>query len=326
MPADDTVTNLGASTIAALCSRLVTHPLDTIKTRVQATTSGQQSFGQIAGNLVRTHGLYRGLPVALTLSVPGLSVYLTAYDLSKQVFARTSVVALQDGTVCNHMAAATVAEVSSGLFWTPMEVLKQKQQVQDMARHRLDRCPTATAGAASAGAAAGAAAAPSAATAPSSSFKPIGTLQLAKRIYQHEGLLGFYRGYFITLGVFVPYSIMYFTTYEELKALALQQQRTKYPKSLEDPQHPLPFMSVAACAAVSCAIAASVSNVIDVVKTRWQVSVLSQEQLSVTQIIRRMLKQEGGLRSFTRGMGARVLWMVPGTTISMSIFELLKRR
>ncbi|KAG0229480.1 hypothetical protein BGW42_001570 [Actinomortierella wolfii] len=311
MRTDDTVANLSASTIAALCSRLLTHPLDTIKTRVQASSSGQ-SDGQIVRNIIKSRGLYRGLPVALTLSVPGLSVYLTVYDLSKQVFARTSAAALKDGTVWNHMAAATVAEVSSGLFWTPMEVLKQKQQVQDMARHRLDRCPTS----------AGSASAPSPTP---TSFKPISTLQLAKRIYQHEGLLGFYRGYFITLGVFVPYSIIYFTTYEELKALALQKRRTKYPRSTEDPRHPLPFLTVAASAAVSCAIAASVSNVIDVVKTRWQVSVLAQDQLSVSQIVRHMLKQEGGLLSFTRGMGARVLWMVPGTTISMSIFEFLKR-
>jgi hypothetical protein len=29
------------------------------------------------------------------------------------------------------------------------------------------------------------------------------TMSLARQIYQFEGLLGFYRGYFITLGVFV---------------------------------------------------------------------------------------------------------------------------
>lgn len=178
---DNTLHSLVASSVAALCSRLCTHPLDTVKTRVQVSNTPLPLLPTFFA-LLRDGGLYRGLPVALTLSAPALSVYLTAYDLSKDAIARRFP-HLGSDSVFNHMASAVVAEVSSGLFWTPMEVLKSKQQVENLSRIR----------------ASGSAAAPTAAL----GHKPIGTWELARRIYHQEGLQGFYRGYFITLGVFV---------------------------------------------------------------------------------------------------------------------------
>jgi solute carrier family 25 S-adenosylmethionine transporter 26 len=79
------------------------------------------------------------------------------------------------------------------------------------------------------------------------------------------------------------------------------------------------------CAAVACGIAAGISNIVDVVKTRWQTSILSTtEETSSTRRIATQLFRQGGLASFTRGMGARIMWMVPSVTISMSTFEWLK--
>jgi len=175
---NDTLNNLMASSAAALCSRLCTHPLDTVKTRVQVANTPQHLFPTFL-HLLRTGGLYRGLPIALTLSVPGLSVYLTTYDVAKNALSKQFPEHMQD-SVANHMLSAGVAEVFSGLFWTPMEVLKQKQQIETGSRMSL------TSG--------------SAQLQQSVRTK---TLDLAKMIYRQEGLAGFYRGYFITLGVFV---------------------------------------------------------------------------------------------------------------------------
>ncbi|KAF9363739.1 hypothetical protein BGX34_003428 [Mortierella sp. NVP85] len=192
------------------------------------------------------------------------------------------------------MASAAVAEVSSGLFWTPMEVLKSKQQVETL-------------------------------SAPASSRKPISTRELARMIYRQEGVQGFYRGYFITLGVFVPYSMIYFATYEQMKEIAWRQRRLPLSSAVDAREETLPFLTIMACAAVAAGIAGGVSNIVDVVKTRWQISVLAttEENSSTRRIIQHMFSQ-GGLASFTRGMGARVLWMIPSVTISMSMFEWLK--
>lgn len=177
---NDTLNNLMASSAAALCSRLCTHPLDTVKTRVQVANTPQHLFPTFL-HLLRTGGLYRGLPIALTLSVPGLSVYLTTYDVAKNAFSKQFPGQLQD-SVANHMLSAGVAEVCSGLFWTPMEVLKQKQQIETGSRMTSSTL---------------------AAPAQQQQSVRTKTLDLAKMIYRQEGLAGFYRGYFITLGVFV---------------------------------------------------------------------------------------------------------------------------
>ncbi|KAG0044946.1 hypothetical protein BGZ83_009770 [Gryganskiella cystojenkinii] len=359
-----TLHNLVASSAAALCSRLCTHPLDTLKTRIQVSNTRQPLLSTL-GSLVKTGGLYRGLPIALTLSVPGLSVYLTAYDLTKEHLARKFSF-LGTDTVLNHLSSAVVAEVSSGLFWTPMEILKSKQQVENMSAstHFATKISSATTGSTSIPAASSI-----------TTKTRTGTFALAKKIYRQEGLAGFYRGYFITLGVFVPYSMIYFATYEQLKEMAWQRiakarrsqdivknhsntdNKTKgglYAAAVEnghrhryghdalqevdvlDEDETLPFMTIVGCAAVACGIAAGVSNVVDVVKTRWQTSsvvvtskvknqsVGGVDSLSSARKIARHMFQQGGLRSFTQGMGARVLWMIPSVTISMSVFEWIK--
>ncbi|KAF9385115.1 hypothetical protein CPB97_005122 [Podila verticillata] len=298
---NDTLNNLMASSAAALCSRLCTHPLDTVKTRVQVANTPQHLFPTFL-HLLRTGGLYRGLPIALTLSVPGLSVYLTTYDAAKNAFSKQFPGQLQD-SVANHMLSAGVAEVCSGLFWTPMEVLKQKQQIETGSRMTSSTL---------------------AAPAQQQQSVRTKTLDLAKMIYRQEGLAGFYRGYFITLGVFVPYSMLYFASYEQLKQMAwTRKQRTGAPNIQE--QEMLSFLTIVGCAAVACGFAAGVSNIVDVVKTRWQTSVLTKNtELSSTRKIAEAMFQQGGLASFTRGMGARILWMVPSVAISMSTFEWFK--
>ncbi|KAF9296154.1 hypothetical protein BGZ74_010455 [Mortierella antarctica] len=254
---NDTLNNLMASSAAALCSRLCTHPLDTVKTRVQVANTPQHLFPTFL-HLLRTGGLYRGLPIALTLSVPGLSVYLTTYDVAKEALSKQFPAHMRDDSVANHMLSAGVAEVCSGLFWTPMEVLKQKQQIE-------------------------------------------------------------------TTG---PYSMLYFVSYEQLKQMAWARQNQRGPGATmgtNQDHETLSFMTIVGCAAVACGFAAGVSNIVDVVKTRWQTSVLTKNtELSSTRKIAEAMFQQGGLASFTRGMGARILWMVPSVTISMSTFEWLK--
>ncbi|KAF9170757.1 hypothetical protein BGX21_008355 [Mortierella sp. AD011] len=322
--------NLLASSIAAFVSRLCTHPLDTLKTRVQASSKPLPLLPTFL-NLVRNGGLYRGLPVALTLSAPGLSVYLTAYDLSKDKFSYFKY--LGKDSVLNHLASAATAEVLSGLFWTPMEVLKSKQQVENVtsaspiaaSKSRNLAAVGATPKSASSFSTTTAIATPVTAKMPLPATRmPISTMELAKMIYQQEGLIGFYRGYFITLGVFVPYSMMYFASYEQLKEMA-RQRRGRNPSDNIESDDALPFFTVALCAAVSTGIAGGVSNIVDVVKTRWQVSVLAttEENSSTARIVSNMFRR-GGLASFTQGMAARVLWMIPSVTISMSVYEWLK--
>ncbi|KAF9908138.1 hypothetical protein EC991_010158 [Linnemannia zychae] len=195
-----TLSNLLASSTAALCSRLCTHPLDTLKTRIQVSNSSQGLIPTFV-ELVRTHNLYRGLPIALALSVPGLSVYLTAYDLAKDRLSR-QFDSFGTDTVQNHMMSGMIAEVCSGLFWTPMEILKSKQQVENMSPG-AGKFPSSSVAPNVSPSLSSSATSSTVPSAQSTIPKYTSTWSLARRVYQHEGLLGFYRGYFITLGVFV---------------------------------------------------------------------------------------------------------------------------
>ena len=150
-----------------------------------------------------------------------------------------------------------------------------------------------------------------------------------------------------------PYSMIYFATYEQLKEMAWQRmagaRRSRGGHGHDGgddalsltTDEVLPFTTIMGCAAVACGIAAGISNTVDVVKTRWQTSILSvtsnkknssggqnsphsSESLSSARRIARHMFQQGGLASFAQGMGARVLWMIPSVTISMSVFEWIK--
>ncbi|KAJ3356741.1 hypothetical protein HDU83_000157 [Entophlyctis luteolus] len=134
------------------------------------------------------------------------------------------------------------------------------------------------------------------------------SLRLVSRIYHQQGLKGFYRGYWITLGVFIPQTVIYFVSYEQLKNVA------HYSNYIP------PYVGYLASAGIASVFSSSISNVLDVIKTRVQVA----DGASVGSVARELYLKEGGLKAFTRGMGARVMSIVPSTMISFTIFEVLK--
>ncbi|ORY53238.1 mitochondrial carrier [Rhizoclosmatium globosum] len=266
------------SSIAAFVTRLIVHPLDTIKTRVQnGTTEQSRSIISVLRSTKHLGSLYNGISVTLALSVPGLAVYLSTYELAKRnvglAFSRDGVTPANNVFV--HALAGTAAECLSGFLWTPMEVMKSKLQVET----------TATGGTSA-------------------------TMDLAKRIYREEGMRGFFRGYFITLGVFIPQTVIYFVAYEQLKSYSLTQ--------------PIPhFVGYLGSAAIASTLSSSISNVLDVVKTRIQVANDPQYN-RMWNVAVDMYRNEGGVSAFTRGVTARVVSIVPSSMLSMTIFEVLK--
>ncbi|KAL1921501.1 uncharacterized protein VTP21DRAFT_11217 [Calcarisporiella thermophila] len=325
--------NIFASSCAAVVARVLTHPLDTLKTRLQISDQPQTSILQFALRLSREdprhpwRPFYRGLPVAVAFGVPALSIYLATYDQAKSFLPQVGGEGLERETVVNHLLAGACAECVSGLVWTPMEVMKNRLQAGGDARAGEELTREST-------------------------------RRLAGEIWQKEGVRGFFRGYWLSLAVFVPYTMLYFALYEELKRVARLHYASPAPApaptALPDEAQALPFHMYLACSAVSCAFASSVSNVLDVVKTRWQVMTSShtssysplplelhstpdsgsppatpsghgrpEEGRTVREVVVRMWRQEGW-RGFTRGMLVRALWMVPSVTVSMTCFEMLK--
>ncbi|KAJ3182143.1 hypothetical protein HDU85_003185 [Gaertneriomyces sp. JEL0708] len=278
------------SSTAGFIARCVSHPLDTLKTRIQfaapsTTTHAEPSLRQIYSTFLSTirneggpRALYKGLPVALVFSIPALSIYLGTYDYAKARLARWSGFG-DEHDIRVHAVASCSAEILSGMLWTPMEVLKNTLQVQQK-------------------------------KAIPGSYD---TWHLAKEIYRTQGVRGFFRGYFLGLGVFVPHTMTYFIAYERLKLRAAKAWGTETTT--------LPFDAYMLCSATAGALAAAVSNAVDIVKTRVQAG----RSNSAVAVVQDMWKNEGRWRAFGKGLVARVLWVLPTVTLSMSVYEVLKR-
>ena len=176
-----------------------------------------------------------------------------------------------------HSLSAIAAEGVGSVMFVPMEVMKQKLQVGS---------------------------------------KTQTTIGLAKRTWCDYGIRGFYKGYFLTLAVFIPYTVTYFVSYEQFKNLYCKMSGTKQ-KSVN--QSGLPFYVYSSASLLSASIAGAVSNPMEVIKTRIQISsTLKSKQVALE------LYRQGGLGAFATGMTARVAWAAPSMAITITAFELFK--
>lgn len=147
---------------------VVLFPLDTIKTRLQSQAGFLKSGG--------FSRVYSGLLSAALGSAPGGALFFCAYETSKKVFGSLS--SDRRFEVVSQMAAACVGEVTACLVRVPVEVVKQRAQVE-------------------------------------STGSSMSSLRFTLR---SEGLRGFYRGYLSTVMREIPFSVVQFPIWEFLKS------------------------------------------------------------------------------------------------------------
>ncbi|GAO46192.1 mitochondrial carrier [Saitoella complicata NRRL Y-17804] len=286
---------IAASSAGALCSRLIMHPLDTLRIRTQ-TSLPIFPLGPLPS-------LYRGLPITL-ISVPALSLYLSTYREAKTQLENRG---WGDGSA-TYLMSGTAAEVVSSFVWTPMENAKARMQIGESGG---------------------------------------GTLEVLRGMWEREGLKAFFRGYWVGLVVFVPQNALYWVSYENFKK---RYRRSAAPVGTPEPGHEHPefeekgggegerehtFASYGACSAAATAVACTASNLLDVVKTRYQVSTSSHAsfasqagsggggRIGVWDVVRQ-LWGEARWGMCWKGLAPRLAYTVPGSLISMAVFESLK--
>ncbi|KAI8875005.1 mitochondrial carrier [Backusella circina FSU 941] len=254
-----------ASSVSALVARFLTYPMDTIKTRIQTDHVGYESINDVnkpRHGLHRFLSLYSGLTITLLFSVPALSTYLCFYEFTKEYLSTP----LGRDNLINHAISGTVAEMTAGLFFTPMEVVKSQMQI-----------------------------------------RPLTTKQITYAILKEDGFRGFFKGYWWSLAVFLPHTIIYFVVYEQLKLIMPEKN----------------FFVFFVCSTIAGCLGVVASTPFDVIKTRWQVSAQEEAyRVGPLQIAKHMYSNDG-FRPFTKGMLARMAWGIPTMTISMTLFETL---
>jgi hypothetical protein len=179
------VSNVLGSAAAGVVGRIITHPLDTAKARLQSLSG--TSYRGPADALVKTfrsegiRGLYRGFPTVIVGGTPGTVIYLCGYDIFKEKISlalstRNATKSRKNGeeSFAVHFAAGILAETVACLIYVPVDVIKERLQIQ----HRNDLVQ----------------------------YK--GGWDALVKISKTEGLMGIYKGYGATLASFGPFSAL----------------------------------------------------------------------------------------------------------------------
>jgi hypothetical protein len=315
-----------ASAGAGMIARIPCHPIDTCKSRLQVQTDSAASSKKLYKNvfdafsrIARTEGvfgLYRGFGITFLGSAPASMIYFTSYELSKKELSEIGWLK-QYGFVAD-FSAGLFAEAISCVLWVPIDVLKERMQIQ---KHRASTAVGA-----------------SASEYYASSFDAV------QKVIRNEGLSGIYKGYGATLLSFGPFSALYFMFYEQLK-----QNAMRFAGTTQESDTPGYYFLM--CGAGAGAFASLITNPLDLVKLRLQVQRATDANAATASSkghaiagagaeakasalptfrykgmvdgLATVWKQEGPLALF-KGAGARMLFHAPATAISIAAFEQLK--
>ncbi|KAH7054431.1 mitochondrial carrier domain-containing protein [Macrophomina phaseolina] len=276
------VRSLLAGAVAGTTVDLSLFPLDTLKTRLQA------SEGFIASGGFR--GIYRGIGSTVVGSAPGAALFFVTYDSVKRALAnrtRTETLHTADGTKVtppatsvgwneplNHMAAASLGEVAACAVRVPTEVVKQRAQAL---QH------------------------------PSS----LAALQHILGQRRSHGLAHvwkeLYRGWGITIMREVPFTVIQFPLWEGMKEWSKRTNGKDSVTALEG----------AIFGSIAGAVAAGVTTPLDVLKTRMM---LSTQRQKVVPLLTSILKESGPSAIFA-GIGPRVFWISAGGAIFLGSYQ-----
>ncbi|KAF2288485.1 hypothetical protein GH714_007864 [Hevea brasiliensis] len=175
-----------AGSIAGSVEHMAMFPVDTLKTRMQAFGGScpPQSIGvrQSLGSILKLEGpagLYRGIGAMGLGAGPAHAVYFSVYELCKQFFSRGN-----PNNSMAHAVSGVFATVASDAVFTPMDMVKQRLQLN------------------------------------SSPYKGVG--DCVKRVLMEEGAGAFYASYRTTVIMNAPFTAVYFTTYEAAKRALME--------------------------------------------------------------------------------------------------------
>lgn len=132
--------NAFGSACSGIISRIFTHPLDTAKARLQATSSYGTTYKGPIDVLIRTfnsseglRGLYGGFGTVIVAGTPGTVLYLCTYEYMKETLLHykqqqqaynTSITDNNDTDFVIHFTAGMIAETIACIIYVPVDVIK----------------------------------------------------------------------------------------------------------------------------------------------------------------------------------------------------------
>eukprot|EP00554_Chaetoceros_debilis_P010986 CAMPEP_0194108140 /NCGR_PEP_ID=MMETSP0150-20130528/7892_1 /TAXON_ID=122233 /ORGANISM="Chaetoceros debilis, Strain MM31A-1" /LENGTH=314 /DNA_ID=CAMNT_0038796765 /DNA_START=102 /DNA_END=1043 /DNA_ORIENTATION=+ len=313
-----------ASATSGLISRLLTHPLDTAKARLQAPTGNiYKGTFDVLLQTSRAEGalaLYRGFGAIVVGGTPGTMAYLCSYEYFRDEMSRYSKqreeeqkTSIPEAAI--HFSSGMLAEIIACIVYVPVDVIKERLQVQRTSPVKLDGKISGNSGNGS-----------------HNQYK--GSLDALQKILKCEGLGGIYKGYAATLASFGPYSALYFVFYERMKdmsrsILGRDDENNTDDSTTINANTTLPFLHTIGCSATAGAAASWLTSPLDMAKLRLQIQrgQASSSTTTTTKNYSGMVEcladvyKLNGIQGFFRGAGARVIHFVPATTVMMTCYE-----
>lgn len=143
-----------------------------------------------------------------------------------------------------------------------------------------------------------------------------GIVNCITRMTHEEGIAAFFKSYKTTLFMNIPFTAIYFATYEGSKKLLGRHQEDEG------------LLVQLIAGGVAGGSAAAVTNPLDVVKTRLQLEGVNTatryESTSFISVTKRILREEGS-RGLWGGVKPRVLFHAPAAAVSWGVYETMKR-
>ncbi|KAJ8013763.1 hypothetical protein DPEC_G00033170 [Dallia pectoralis] len=287
-----TSTHMCAGAVAGIMEHCVMFPIDCVKTRMQSLqpepAARYRNVMDALRRIVTTEGVWRplrGLNATAVGAGPAHALYFACYEKLKKSLG--DIIHPGANSHLANGAAGCVATLLHDAAMNPSEVVKQRLQMYN------------------------------------SPYR--GVLDCVRAVWQTEGAAAFYRSYTTQLSMNVPFQALHFMTYEYLQEL-LNPPRQYNPSS-----HVL-------SGALAGAIAAAATTPLDVCKTLLNtqeslVAVPAAGQTGgralhghITGLAHafRTVYRLGGVPGFFKGVQARVIYQMPSTAISWSVYEFFK--
>ncbi|RKF74406.1 Calcium-binding mitochondrial carrier protein Aralar2 [Golovinomyces cichoracearum] len=283
----ESVHHFALGSIAGAFGAFMVYPIDLVKTRMQnqrSSTVGQMLYKNsidCAKKVVSNEGfkgLYSGILPQLVGVAPEKAIKLTVNDLMRSHFSGS------DGKIRIHqeLLSGGTAGACQVIFTNPLEIVKIRLQVQGEVAKTINSAPRRS----------------------------------AVWIIRNLGLVGLYKGASACLLRDVPFSAIYFTSYNHLKRDYFGESPTKS----------LSILQLLAAGAVAGMPASYLTTPCDVIKTRLQVEARKGEAsyTSLRHCVKTIYQQEG-FKAFYKGGPARVLRSSPQFGFTLAVYELLQK-
>ena len=276
-----------SSFISGGIARMIVHPLDTIKAKIQVQQGNKTpEFLTIHKALQTTlqkegyKGLYKGLLFSVTGCLPAVCMYFTSYELAKQELMKFQL--FKNNNFLVYLCSGLIAEAVSCIFFVPIDVIKERLQVQSNIKE----------------------------------YSYSGGINALKIVLNKEGIRGIYRAYWATVASFGPFSALYFMIYEKCKFYAVGNQ-----KEIEF----LPSLFCAAFAGSAAAWITNPLDIAKVRMQVVRATGHSRFPYKNMWHGIKLIYSQEGVKALTQGSFARILFHMPNTAISMSLVEYFRK-